>query len=259
MKQATTLFLHGGPGLSAIVERALYGETLPVVWWDQPRCEVLFARPYQALLDDVALEAEHLASRGGGKINLLAHSFGAHLALYLAMLMPERIGSITLLAPVFNPADALTRVGEHLTYLAPDRGSLRDALVSNREQNSFDSFWTLVERILEVPGFLDVYWGPESHERRRWFLSLIEREPWLDINTLRTILLDYWAGRALTVRTTVRGPVGLVFGVHDVLVDAAQEAVAWKRYFPQATSRQLNAGHFVHLETPPHLWLPGRT
>jgi len=68
VNQPTTLFLHGGPGLSAVAERELYGDSLDVHWWDQPHFEVLFVRPYQALLDDTLQLARRLT--GTGKVNL---------------------------------------------------------------------------------------------------------------------------------------------------------------------------------------------
>ncbi|WP_322059284.1 alpha/beta hydrolase [Paraburkholderia sp. J63] len=257
MKQATTLFLHGGPGLSAIVERELYGESLPLVWWDQPRTEVLFARPYQALLDDVVFKVEMLASQGGGTIDLVTHSFGAHLALHLAMVMPERLGAITLVAPVFDIADALMRLGERAASVSENPAGLLRAIALNRAQkNSFNALWTLFERICQVPGFLDMYWGPDAVERRQWFNALIEREAWLDFNACHVILKDFMETTPLRVQTTVRGPVNIVFGLHDVLVDPRREAQTWSRYFQNVTIQWLNAGHFVHLECPPELWLP---
>lgn len=256
MKQTKTLFLHGGPGSSAIPERELYGNSLPLLWWDQPRAEVLFARPYQALLDDAAIQTETLISRGADKVNLVAHSFGAHLALHLALLMPEKIGAIALIAPVFDVVDAIVRLGMHVVSRATDPRRLVKALEENRAQHSrFEAFQMLVEEIWAVPGLLDVYWSPASVERKKWFLEVIEREPWLDFNTFMVILKDFWETKPMHARATVQGPVNLVFGTHDVLVDAQQETQNWLRFFPDATISLLDAGHYVHLEAPPDLWL----
>ena len=41
MNQPTTLFLHGGPGLSAIVERELYGITCKIgITSNRPQCQI---------------------------------------------------------------------------------------------------------------------------------------------------------------------------------------------------------------------------
>jgi pimeloyl-ACP methyl ester carboxylesterase len=260
VKQTQTLFLHGGPGASAIPERELYGNSLPLIWWDQPRAEVLFAKPYQALLDDAAIQAETLIGGGAHKVNLVAHSFGAHLALHLAVLMPEKIGSIALIAPVFDVSDAIARLGEHVLPMAADPHRLIEALEQNRLQpNRFETFRTLVEEIWDVPGIPDVYWSPASGVRKKWFLEVIAREAWVDFNTFIVILKDFWETKPMNVKTTVAGPVNFVFGTHDVLVDATQEARNWLRYFPDATISQLDAGHYPHLEAPPELWLVTRS
>ncbi|MBS6363149.1 alpha/beta hydrolase [Burkholderia sp.] len=255
MNQPTTLFLHGGPGLSAIVERELYGNSLDIHWWDQPHFEVLFAKPYQALLDDTLLQARRLA--GQGKVNLLAHSFGARIALDLATRMPTCIGTVTLLAPTFDVAEALARLAEHLAPTAPNPARLLSvAHRAKRPGTSFADVWTLVEAIRDVPDFLSAYWGAGSEERRLWFYDVIATKPWVDFNTCKVILEDFWKTPTLNIQTVVTGPVTLVLGTQDVLVDAPTAEHAWRRYFPRATTRLLNAGHFMHLEKLPSEWLP---
>lgn len=257
MNLPTTLFLHGGPGLSAVAERELHGDSLDVLWWDQPHFEVLFARPYQALLDDAVLQAERLADSGGRKVNLLAHSFGAHLALHLAMQMPSRIGAITLMAPSINVTSAFVRLAERVaTFSAQPDKLLATKHRAEQPGASFGDVWALARAICEVPDFLNVYWGPDAGDRQRWFFELIATKPWADLNTCQVILEDFWTQPALDQPISFAGPVTLVFGHHDALVDAAAEEARWKRYFPQAQTRVVNAGHFIQLETPPAFWMP---
>ena len=45
------LFLHGGPGLHAAVERAWFGDSLPVLWWDQPAVAADDPAPFLMLAD----------------------------------------------------------------------------------------------------------------------------------------------------------------------------------------------------------------
>jgi len=191
VNQATTLFLHGGPGLSAVVERELYGDSLDVHWWDQPHFEVLFARPYQALLNDTVLLAKRLA--GNGTVNLLAHSFGARIALDVARRMSNRIGAVTLIAPTFDVTDGLARLAEHLAPGAPNPTRLLAAASRAKLPGAtFAEVWLLVEAVCEVPDFLNAYWGPDADGRRRWFFDVIAKRPWVDLNTCKVILEDFW-------------------------------------------------------------------
>ena len=48
------LYLHGGPGLNCAVERAWFGDTYPILWWDQPRFPADAENAYQATLDAAA-------------------------------------------------------------------------------------------------------------------------------------------------------------------------------------------------------------
>lgn len=257
MKRPATLFLHGGPGLSSIAEGAWYGDSLDVHWWDQPRFDASSKRPYRALLDDAERQAQVLINLTDNKINLLAHSFGARLALHLAVLMPDRIGAITLMAPAFNVADAFVRLAECVDAFAPDPDRLRTAAGRARQQDaSFADVWSLIEAVSEVPTFLNAYWGADSDEQRQRFYALIAEKPWADFNTCKVILKDFWSTSAVDVQPSVTAPVKLLFGVHDVLVDANTEERIWLRYFPHATTQRVNSGHCVQFETPPTVWMP---
>ncbi len=257
MKSTPTLFLHGGPGLSAIAERALYANSLPVHWWDQPRSAVLFARPYQALLDEVVFEAQRLVASTDGKINLLAHSFGARLALHLATVMPTRIEAVSLIAPVFDVADAFVRLGERLAMTEARADRLFDAITRCRDdRKSFEAFWCLVEAICDIPQFLDAYWGPHSELRRRWFYQTVIGQSWADLNTCEVVLRDFWNSPELSAAIDFTGPVKLIFGKHDVLVDPSSDAHRWSRHFPRATISCVDTGHFVQLEMAPETWMP---
>jgi pimeloyl-ACP methyl ester carboxylesterase len=91
------LFLHGGPGFSD------YGEMLApeVAGWHAIRYQQRGLRPSsvdgpftvdQHLADAVAV----LAARGAGRVVVLGHSFGVHLALQLALAQPDRVAGLVL-------------------------------------------------------------------------------------------------------------------------------------------------------------------
>lgn len=253
-KDTATLFLHGGPGLSAIAERALYGSELPIHWWDQPRSVVLYARPFGALLDAAEEEVTRL-SASGRRVNLVAHSFGTHLALRLAMRMSERLGKIVLLAPVYDIGDAFVRLAHRLLEVTPTSQPLLGAVEEFRAGSDYSRFARLAAQIMSVANFLDVYWSPGADARRRWFLDLLTHQPVADLNAFEVIVRDFWSeAQIISVQTTVTNPVELIFGRADPLVDVEAERRIWTAFFPHAVSRELDSGHFVHLETEPTMW-----
>jgi pimeloyl-ACP methyl ester carboxylesterase len=84
-----------------------------VYWWDQPRSVVLFANPFNELVDLAEEELLRLADRRRTPVRL--HSFGAVLALHLAMRQPEAICTIVLLAPVSHVGNAFARLALSLS------------------------------------------------------------------------------------------------------------------------------------------------
>lgn len=251
----STLFLHGGPGLSAIAERALYGNALAIHWWDQPRSVVLFASPFDALVDAAEEEVVRL-SPAGQSVNLIAHSFGAHLALRLAMRIPERLSQIVLLAPVYNVGDAFARLARRLLEINPSSAPLLEAVQEFRAAGDFDRFARLAAQVIGVANFIDVYWSPSAHARRRWFVDLLTHQPVFDMNAFEVIVRDFWSAGASSAPARVAGPVHLVFGRADPLVDIEVERQTWLGLFRHATSRDIDCGHFVHLEATPSVWWP---
>jgi pimeloyl-ACP methyl ester carboxylesterase len=90
----------------------------------------------------------------------------------------------------------------------------------------------------------------------QWYLALLARAPVIDPEAFQVLLADFWQQPRLSVQTRVRGPVSLLFGEDDPLVDPAAGAAAWQAFFPSARSRILPAGHFIQLERPPAEWWP---
>src|SRR6185437_4248354 len=80
------LFLHGGPGMTAELERRQFGPSLAVHWWDQPLVRAGADRAFEALIDAAEVEIVRLSTKREGRIDLLANSFGAYLARALVEL-----------------------------------------------------------------------------------------------------------------------------------------------------------------------------
>lgn len=251
------LFLHGGPGLSCFAEREHYGTTLPIHWWDQPRAVVMFAHPFAELVEMATDTVSECAQQCGQPVGLVAHSFGAQLALHVASRIPEQLYAVTLLAPAFNIVDALARVGRCVLDRRAGAAGLQRALQLLAQQPyNRDCFWLLVDELMATPDFLRVYFSDDADVEYAAFTDLMARESLLDASAFRAILQDSWALQPIHGPIALGCPVDLVFGKYDVLSDSSEEEAIWLQYFAQARSRHLDAGHFVHLERPPDEWWP---
>jgi pimeloyl-ACP methyl ester carboxylesterase len=254
---ADTLFLHGGPGLCALPERQRFGDSLSVYWWDQPRSVMLFANPFNELVDLAEDELLRMADRRRGPVRLLAHSFGAVLALHLAVRQPEAIDTVDLLAPVSHVGGAFARLALRLCAV---RGSDRHRLLAARERylaasGDLAAFGDLTQAILATPDFIDLYWAPASADKRNAFKSLLERGGLFDVATFDAVARDHLHVPRLQAITRVRGRVRIVLGRYDPLIDPDAEASIWRGYFPTATTHRLDVGHFVQFEADPSAWL----
>jgi pimeloyl-ACP methyl ester carboxylesterase len=250
-----TLFLHGGPGLSAIPERELYGDKLPICWWDQPRSVVRVAHPFKGLVDAAEEQARRLTQESHEKVDLLAHSFGAVIALYLASRIPEKIASITLLAPTYDLVDVFIRIGQVVAKIADTPEGLQKAvseLIAN--PGDFSRFWQTALELLAVPRFIETYWSSHAMDKRLWFTELMESQPLFDVAAFEAIVKDYWELPPLPTIRGFTGPVKLIFGDVDPCVEPAKAIQTWSHYFPGATYNTLRSGHFVQLECRPEEW-----
>ncbi|RAR59203.1 pimeloyl-ACP methyl ester carboxylesterase [Paraburkholderia unamae] len=255
---APTLFLHGGPGLSSFAERELYGRTLAIHWWDQPRSVVMFTHPFGALVEAAEDEVKTLVRATGAPVDLVAHSFGAHIVLRLISRMPDEIGNVWLIAPIHDIGAAFVRLATRLLQHSPSLEQLLAALLDFKAQRDHARFARLSAQVMSFANFFDLYWSARADARRVWYLDLIARHSVVDANAFEVILRDFWAEApvSLPLPATSAGPkaVQVVFGRDDPSIELEAERAAWLRLFPLATCTEISAGHFVHLETPASLW-----
>jgi pimeloyl-ACP methyl ester carboxylesterase len=255
MSSVPTLFLHGGPGLSALGERSVHGDTLPLHWWNQPRTVTTAPRPFHALVDAAYEEAQALALAGTGKVHLVGHSFGAVLAHRLSLRMPERIASITLLAPTPDLADVFIRLSAFVTRFMDDPAPLGRAIARMQaDRHDFAAAQEAFGIVFAVPAFLSAYWSPWAVDKRAWFGALMEREPVFDADAFMAISRDAWAELGPPAPSRFDGPVDIVYGNTDVLVDPATSLPLWQRAFKNVGSRVIRSGHFIQLECPATEW-----
>src|SRR5258708_39643989 len=159
------LFLHGGPGLSAELERRQFGSSLPVHWWDQPHFEAGQPNAYDRLVDSALAELHRLVDMANGPVDLLASSFGVHLALALLEQAPAKIGKLSVIGGVLKLRTALVRLALRIAEHNHDSTLMT---VSQEAQHSADaaSLWALSDRLLSVPNLLDFYWSSSATAQR---------------------------------------------------------------------------------------------
>ncbi|MDS0796272.1 alpha/beta hydrolase, partial [Burkholderia pseudomultivorans] len=173
---APTLFLHGGPGGCAAFERAHFGRSLPIHWWDQPRSVVLYPSPFGALVGAAEAELRLLAQRGGGPVDVVAHAFGATLALGLAARMPDALGRVVLLAPVADVGAAFVRLAMSLDAGGNDAGFVTAALAAFRERPDFARFSLLVDAIVRARSAVAMVPAQWRHRARAPCRGMFDRD-----------------------------------------------------------------------------------
>lgn len=247
------LFLHGGPGLSAAVERRWFGDSLPVHWWDQP----LMARETPAAFGQLVAAArkqlEHMARASGGPVRLLASSFGGQLATALARDVPQLVRDITLLGCRFEPVRAITQAGERLLE-EENSPELRQALYRVEQLLDVSGVETLLLAIAGHPAFPAIYFSAAATQARDRFLQILPQVRFFDPPTFVAVMREFLTLPPWPRLADYAGPVTLVLGQADPVLDLDADTQGWQSVFPRLRQQIVEAGHFVHLELSAEQW-----
>jgi pimeloyl-ACP methyl ester carboxylesterase len=248
------LFLHGGPGFHARVERAWFGDRLPIHWWDQPAIAAEDRAPMRTLVDAAATELDRLAHAAGGPVSLVAHSFGGQIARALAEAMPGSIDRIVLLGSPFDPVDAHLRFAKSLVNAGADTPELVRALDGVSANVNPDSLLGVVSASFGVPGALRHYFAKDSEAVAQRYLEQLLQGPIIDFGTLASVLRDCMRAPPPATRSPFTGRVQLLSGTTDPICAGGSDAVGWQAVFPRARYRAVPSGHMVHVELAPDIW-----
>jgi pimeloyl-ACP methyl ester carboxylesterase len=247
MSAPSILFLHGGPGMSPVFEKARFPEASDVHWWQQPVTVPCAVHPFQDLLAATLAEFRRCVEAHGAPMTILASSFGAHLAVHLSRQMPESIARIVLLGPTFDPEQAAMRLARRAFQLHMDdanAGKLAAALAAYEDDPGRARFWDVFGALSLLPDVPELYFSPNAGEAARSFVELIQQPGAFDGPTSVATSDDFAAINPKPLPSPYTGPVRLVFGKYDVMIDADKDGAAWRAIFPQASIHMVDSGHF---------------
>jgi pimeloyl-ACP methyl ester carboxylesterase len=258
----TIFYLHGGPGLGTAFERQRYPDADNVHWWQQPPAVSCATRPYQDLLAATLAEFRLSVDMLGAPMTIMASSFGAHLAMHLAREMPASIARIVLLAPTFNPEEAALRLARHgLALHAADAnaGKLAAALADYEAAPGRARFWDVMGALWLLPNVTSLYFGPDCGDEPQVFAYLLQQPGVFDGPSSVATSDDFASNLPKPARSPYEGPVSVIFGEFDPMIDAERDAAIWRTVFPQAEIHTVPTGHFPLLELSIEACLnPGR-
>jgi len=248
------LFLHGGPGMSAALERQQFATTLPIHWWDQPRLSASSIEPFHQFVEAAKRRVQQLSNEYGGPIALLASSYGARLALELHHVIPESIGAVTISGGVLELKRAFLRFGKHLArrHSSPQ---LEHLVNQASMSDDLEALWALIGAITAIPDFTDEYWSESAQAQRAAMRALAAQGALVDPSTFQVIV-----SASVTIPPRPLPPdrehrVLVLIGSHDPYVEV-DESEYWRFFWPTATVEVVDSGHFPHLELPPEVWMP---
>ena len=255
-KTPTALYLHGGPGLNCAVERAWFGESCPVLWWDQPRFPADADNAYQATLDAAAEQLAELRTRQVEPVNIIGWSFGARLALDLAQRAPEAIGALTLLAPSLCLETAFERMTGYLAAKgACTPAPLLSAPRSDCRTGNHEGFMLRVMSILSIPDLLSHYWAPTSGALSARHGMETARTHWFDLDTFSAVSREIIKHPIASLPPGQVKRIRIFAGRYDPYFDPEVDVDLWKTLFPEASVRIDDSGHMLPLEIPVAEWL----
>jgi pimeloyl-ACP methyl ester carboxylesterase len=248
------LFVHGGPGLNAGLERQLLGNSLPVHWWDQPLVGEKDTAPWERLLDATVREVERMADEAMRPIALLASSFGSHLARAVLGRVPNRVSHVTIVGGILDIRTAFARLAARVAQANSDP-DLSAAGVQAAEDTDPASLWALVGRIFSVPNVLDFYWSPAASAQCDAMKALAACGALLHMPTFEGVLRDFLAREDHPLPRSWAGSTRIICGRHDPYASES-DIDEWRRIFTSPQFEWVEAAHFPHLELPPETWVP---
>jgi len=253
MTQATGngLYLHGGPGLNAEVERQWFEGRVGLDWWSQPAIAPTDVSPLQSVVDAAKARLVQLNQRHGGRVYIVSHSVGAVIAVQLLREAPDLIASATLINPIFDLTEAMVGLARRLISDGIATPPLSEAM--QRPVDRRTGFVDLAVMMASVPARFDLYWSPSSGRAKDRYIRLSPNGPAVDFDAFTRVgaAIQDLAPSLYGIKTSV--PVRAIVGAHDPMMP--QDALAYvHERLPLATVSVVDAGHMATFEQPQEAW-----
>jgi pimeloyl-ACP methyl ester carboxylesterase len=250
-----SLFLHWGPGCNAQVERRWFGDQTLIDFWDQPK--VQGPNAFDQVVEAAQGRLDEHFEKSHGPQHLLAHSFGGRIAYELARRSPQKIRGITLLGSGFDPWMSYLRFAEYLSRFNP---ALKEMSRKAHQTRTPEDLFGIIQTSVQVPNFQAHYWV--NKEARNRYAEISQNLALIDMGALATVLGEFTGtpAQAEKVQLPKEVPVRLFIGDGDPMANAEEDARIWRHAFSGCELTVVsNAGHFVHFEASPAVWLGSLT
>ncbi len=200
-----------------------------------------------ATVEDLADAVAHVTrTLGYARWNIFGHSLGGHVGLTIAARHPERTASVTAISATGPGALSVLRHPIRNFTVLPLLAGMLGAM---RFLSALGAGGTALVRVLHRLRLLGPLSAPLFADRRSLDSSVI------DSLAAEVRPTSFARGAAAAARydetqwASIRCPVTLVRGDHDVFVSSADDA--WFESVIPHASQQVspNAGHFAHIES----------
>jgi pimeloyl-ACP methyl ester carboxylesterase len=214
-----------------------------VICVDRPGCgySTRPARVSASLPGQAATIAKLLAELGLERPTIVGHSYGGALALALAVNHPDSVGALALVAPL-----------THAQKEAP--AAFRDLVISSKPLRKLIA-WTIAIPVSMLTGrrILDLVFCPDSvpadfATAAGGLLALRPGQFFAASSDLVNVGEDL---PGIEQRySSIRVPVGILFGKNDQILDHAQHGVAMQSKIAGLALSLVDGGHMLPLSAP---------
>lgn len=257
LSSASTLFLHFGPGGNCLVERAIFGSDLAIEWWDQPSFAIDDKNALSKLRQSAIDKIRTMHGSSHKKITLIANSYGAHLAVAATHEVKDLIEQIVILGSQPKISSSYENLSQFLLIKNPKNQALKEASLAFEQSKTWETFQSLLGAISSVEGFMLNYWHKKDSEAFKRWLEIATQDKLLNFDSFLAIIQGHLAEGTFDQLASTKAisiPASYIYGAFDPLACEEEDVQQWKNIFPQLQVKQLDCGHFIHLEVAPLEW-----